>query len=247
MDEFDLHGRGRVIPFVGVVFAVAGLLLAAIPVATTFFGKSLLDAAALEGHYAWLPTVFVISSMLTGGAVLRLAGRVFCGWGAEQRETDEAQGSQARDEEDEESGSQDRTPLPMVLVPTILVLAAAIIGLIPGAVPGIERAAAHFRDHAAYINWVLHDHVHFAPVATSHVEAFDYLYGAAATIGAVLVAALALFGSPLRRRVPDLVTRPVLVAVGGLRALHSGHIGDYIAWWTAGAAMFGGASLVLLR
>jgi hypothetical protein len=32
-----------------------------------------------------------------------------------------------------------------------------------------------------------------------------------------------------------------------LRELHSGHIGDYIAWWTAGAALFGGASLVFLR
>jgi multicomponent Na+:H+ antiporter subunit D len=216
-------------------------------VVTTFFGKSLLDAAALEGHYPWLPTVFVISSMLTGGAVLRVAGRVFCGWGAEQRADDEAQGSQAREEQDEETTGQDRTPAPMVVVPTILVLAAIVIGLIPGAVPGIERAAAHFRDQAAYIDWVLHDHVHFMPVATSHVETYDYLYGAGAVAGAVLIAAVALFGYPLRHRVPNLVVRSVLTAVGGLRQLHSGHIGDYIAWWTAGAAVFGGASLVLLR
>jgi hypothetical protein len=31
-----------------------------------------------------------------------------------------------------------------------------------------------------------------------------------------------------------------------LRGLHSGHIGDYIAWWTTAAAMLGGASLILL-
>jgi hypothetical protein len=31
-----------------------------------------------------------------------------------------------------------------------------------------------------------------------------------------------------------------------LRELHSGHIGDYIAWWTTGAALLGGASLILL-
>jgi hypothetical protein len=41
--------------------------------------------------------------------------------------------------------------------------------------------------------------------------------------------------------------QPVVVAVGGLRHLHSGHIGDYIAWWTAGAAALGGASLIFLR
>jgi hypothetical protein len=38
----------------------------------------------------------------------------------------------------------------------------------------------------------------------------------------------------------------VTAAVGGLRELHSGHIGDYIAWWTAGAALLGGSSLILL-
>jgi hypothetical protein len=38
----------------------------------------------------------------------------------------------------------------------------------------------------------------------------------------------------------------VLAALNQLRILHSGHIGDYVAWWTAGAALLGGASLVLL-
>src|SRR5437763_3075263 len=92
MDEFDLHGRGRELrPIVGAMFALGGLLLAAMPLTTTFFGKSLLDGGALEGGYAWLPTVFVISSLLTGGAVLRVTGRVFLGWGPEQRADEEEQ------------------------------------------------------------------------------------------------------------------------------------------------------------
>src|SRR5205807_1447497 len=65
IDEFDLHGAGRALPVVGVLFAIGGLLLAAVPVVTSFFGKSLLDAAATEGHYAWLPAVFVFSSIFT--------------------------------------------------------------------------------------------------------------------------------------------------------------------------------------
>ena len=32
-----------------------------------------------------------------------------------------------------------------------------------------------------------------------------------------------------------------------LRGLHSGHIGDYIAWWTTGAGLLGGACLLALR
>jgi hypothetical protein len=44
-----------------------------------------------------------------------------------------------------------------------------------------------------------------------------------------------------------VVIRPVLGAVAGLRQLHSGHTGDYVAWWTVGTALFGGASLILLK
>jgi multicomponent Na+:H+ antiporter subunit D len=245
VDEFDLHGKGREVPWAVALFAVGGLLLSAIPVATLFFGKSLLDGAALDGGYPWLPAIFVISSMVTGGAVLRVSGRLL-GWGPSDC-GDEQQAAEAREEEPEEEAPRDYTPPLMLLVPAVLLLGAIVIGLIPGAVPGIEVAAGHFHDHAAYINWVLHGHVHFEHASTSHVEGFDYAYAAGATLGALALAAVGLFGRPLRRRVPNLLLRPVVVAVGGLRQLHSGHIGDYIAWWTAGAAALGGASLIFLR
>jgi multicomponent Na+:H+ antiporter subunit D len=247
IDEYDLHGRGRELPLTGVLFAAGGLLLSALPVVTLFFGKSLLDGAALDGGYPWLPAIFVISSMATGGAVLRVAGRVFLGWGASQRR-EEPQVRQAREEEDEETAPRTLTPPLMLLVPGVLLLAAVVIGLIPGAVPGIEVAAAHFRDHLSYIDWVLHGGTpHFPTASTSHVESFDYLYGAGATIGALALAAVALFGAPLRRALPAPLIQAPLGAVIALRRLHTGHIGDYIAWWTAGAAALGGASLIFLR
>jgi multicomponent Na+:H+ antiporter subunit D len=244
IDEFDLHASGRAMPAVGALFAIGGLSLAAMPVVTTFFGKSLLDGAALDAHYRWLPTLFVIASALTGGAVLRVAGRVFVGWGASQRR-DVGQAEEAR-EEHEGTGGRDHTPALMVLVPAVLLLGAIVVGLIPGAVPGIEVASAHFTDQAAYIAWVLHGVVHFAPAATSHVEGFDYAYAAGAVVGAIALAAASLFGYRLLERLPGRPVGAVAAALGGLRQLHSGHIGDYIAWWTAGAAALGGASLILL-
>ncbi len=246
VDEFDLHGKGKVIPAAGILFCVGGLLLSAIPVVTLFFGKSMLDGAALSGGYPWLPAVFVISSMFTGGAVLRVAGRVFLGWGPAQS-GDQHQARAGREEQDEERAPRQSTPPLMLVVPGMLLLGAIVIGLIPGAVPAIEVAASRFHDHLSYIGWVLHGRVHFRPASTSHVEWFDYLYGAAGTLGAVALAGLGLFGGRLRRALPNALLRPVVVAVGGLRELHSGHIGDYIAWWTAGAAALGGASLIFLR
>jgi hypothetical protein len=38
-----------------------------------------------------------------------------------------------------------------------------------------------------------------------------------------------------------------MVVVSTLRGLRSGHIGDYIAWWSAGASVLGGVLLVALR
>jgi len=247
VDEFELHGRGREIRVAGVLFGIGGLLLSAVPGVTSFFGKSLLDSAALEAHDPWLPAVFVISSILTGGAVLRVTGRVFMGWGASEREEDVQVAGAAR-EGDEETTRRDHTPPLMLAVPAVLLVGSIVLGLIGGVVPGIERAAAHFHDHAAYARWVLRGQpAHFVPVATSHVEAFDYLYAAGATVGALALAALTLFGYRLLPRTPSAVLGPPRTALAALRRLHSGHIGDYIAWWTAGAAALGGASLVLLR
>ena len=245
VDEFDLHGRGRELRAAGVLFGIGGLVLSALPGVTAFFGKSLLEGSALEASYPWLPTVFVISSILTGGAVLRVAGRVFLGWGAPEREED----IQTRQppESDEERVERDFTPPLMLVVPGVLLAGAIVVGLIPGAVPGIETAASRFVDHSAYAAWVLRGTpAHFAHVPATHVETFDYLYGAAGALGAVGIAALTLFGAGLRRRLPVGFEGPPRAALTALRELHSGHIGDYIAWWTLAAAMLGGASLLLL-
>jgi multicomponent Na+:H+ antiporter subunit D len=247
VDEFDLHGKGRATPITGVMFAVGGLLLSGIPIVTVFFGKSLLDSAALEAGFWWLPSVFVLCSMLTGGAVLRVSGRVFLGWGPAEA-PDGRQAQAGREEEDEEEGgSTDRTPRQMLAVPGLLLLAAIVVGLVPGVVPGIEIAAGHFTDHASDLNWMLRGVVSLPSETTSHIEGFDYLYGAGGTVGAVAVAGLGLFGRPLRARIPEALLAPWLAGLGTLRRLHSGHIGDYIAWWTAGAALIGGSSLIFLR
>ncbi len=247
VDELDLRGEGRRTPITGALFAAGGLLLSAIPPATLFFGKSLLDGAALHGGYSWLPGVFVIASAFTGGAVLRVAGRVFLGWGPAEHGAG-CQARQAREEEDEERHSRQRTPPLMLIVPAAMLTAALLVGLIPRVLPGVEIAAAHFTDHLAYAGWVLRGAApHFPAASTSHVAYYDYLYGFGATLGALALAGLALFGSRLRRRMPQTLLQPVRAAVGGLRELHSGHVGDYVAWWTAGAALLGGASLLFLR
>jgi multicomponent Na+:H+ antiporter subunit D len=249
IDEFELHGRGRVLPFLGVLVALGGLFLAAIPPFTTFSGKSLLEASASGLGYGWLVAVFVIVSAATGGAVLRVAARVFLGWGPrEEPEFGRMQASAASEEEGEMTDERDETPPLMLIVPALLLALAAAVALIPGAVPSIENAAARFADHGSYASWVLAGvHPHWPAQPISHVSADDVGYAIVSVLGAFAFAALGLFGRPLRESLPTRVRVPGLAAVHGLRRLHNGHIGDYIAWWTAGASVIGGTCLIALR
>jgi multicomponent Na+:H+ antiporter subunit D len=113
-------------------------------------------------------------------------------------------------------------------------VAAAVAGLVPGLVPGIERAAAQFHDQSAYTAAVLAGRSPlYPPVATAHVTASAWIYSLIATGGAFVAAAVGLRG------------RHVVPARLGdvLHAAHSGHIGDYIAWWTFGMSVLGGLLL----
>jgi multicomponent Na+:H+ antiporter subunit D len=244
VDEYELHGRGRAIPVVGVLFALGGMLLAAVPPFTTFAGKSLLEAASSGAGDGWLIAVFIFVSAVTGGAVLRITGRVFFGWGpTEGPEPEQAQAAH----EGEMGKERGRTPLPLLVPPIALLCCALAVALIPGAVPAIEQGASRFADHGAYAAWVLHGVTpHWPALAHSHVSGEDVLYGVLSVVGALAAAALGLFGRPLRDALPERLGASGGAAIHALRGLHSGHIGDYIAWWTAGVSLFGGVCLLTL-
>jgi multicomponent Na+:H+ antiporter subunit D len=247
IDEYDLHGRGRELPLVGAMMAIGALMLAALPPFTTFMGKSLLEEGASAVGYNWLIVVFVFVSAMTGGAVLRVTGRVFLGWGPTEG-PHRGQAEAAREESAEETGEPAGTPPLMVVVPGVLLVGVLLLGLIPGAVPGMERLAAQFVEHRAYAAWVLHGaHVPIPVLPPSHVSADDYGYSLLSTVGAVGLAGIGLFGRPLRDSIPRVVAHPVESAAAVLHELHSGHIGDYITWWTAGVSVVGGVCLIALR
>jgi multicomponent Na+:H+ antiporter subunit D len=247
VDEYDLHGRGREVRVAGVLFAVAGLLLAAPPPFTEFQGKSLMESAASEIGYGWLSAVFLVVSALTGGAVLRVAGRVF--WGLGPSEGPDAQQARAAEERvDETREDRDHTPPLMLIVPGVLLAATVIAGVVPGAIDWVARSAVKFTDHHAYAAWVLHGRgPHWPPAPPTGVEGIDVILALLTVAAAFVVAGAGLFGRPLLARLPGQVHGGARGVVVGLRGLHSGHIGDYIAWWTTGAGVLGAACLLALR
>lgn len=247
IDEYDLHGRGREIPFVGVLMAIGALLLAGVPPFTAFAGKSLVEGASSQTDYAWLAVVFVIVSALTGGAVLRVTGRVFLGSGPSEG-PDPSQARAAEERVDEEHGpprahahDDDRRP-------------CGIAGPCCCSRPRPRRnprgRAGRRSVRGSRCVRAVGTRVRARELAGDVCNPLAglgcALRPAGPGAGQIAAAALGLFGRPLRESFPRGLQNTTRDALRGLRHLDSGHIGDYIAWWTAGASALGAVCLLAL-
>ncbi|MGD6740652.1 complex I subunit 5 family protein [Streptomyces sp. BH106] len=179
------------------------------------FGTALGKGTTEEAAGTVGTALFLVVSAVTGAAVLRVAARVF--WGVGPRpERSRSATTTGGDEEPETSEPLRRVPLPMVAVPGLLLAGALVAGLVPAFAEGVGRA---FEAPAA-----------LAP----HWTAASVLTGLLSTVCAAGCAAL-----PLRRGAP---TEPY-AWTAPLRRLHSGHIGDYVAWFVLGTALLGALAL----
>jgi multicomponent Na+:H+ antiporter subunit D len=128
--ELELQGRGRRLWMTGGLFVLAGLSLVGLPPFGTFLGKALIEESAKHLDQSWITAVFVIVSVLTGGAVLRPAGRIFAGWGPVYGELSSTESEEEESERETQEG-YGRTPAVMLLPVTVLVGAGLILGMVP--------------------------------------------------------------------------------------------------------------------
>lgn len=214
IDEVALFGRGRDLRRLGVVFAVAGLALAAVPPFGPFLGRAMIEDAASHQGYWWVAPLLAIASGLVGGAVLRVVRTVFLGRGPVP-----PRHPACRDDEATELDDDPGTPAATVAAGTLLLVAGLAWGVVPGVADAAASAAARFTDHAGYLGAVLQGARDVAPAPSAPpLTAAAWLYGAASGLLAIALACA--------RTIPE----------GPLRALHSGRIGDYVAWAMVGAA-----------
>ncbi len=249
VDESRLHGRARHLRATGAVFTLAAFGLADLPPFATFLGKGYIDDSAAAHGLPEVTAVFVACAILTGGAVLRVAGGVF--WGLGDAPSEDAQmAREAAEETSETDQGKQRTPLTMIIPPAVLVAAAAAIGVIPSLGPAVEAAAVRFEDQPGYIATVLHGaHItHPAAVAAAQpagITLAAVLTGTGSALGALVLAALALYW----RRLP-LLRRGYEPGVGlpaAIRRFQSGVVNDYVTWLVLGLACLGGALALTIR
>ena len=243
-DELELRGRGRRAPFAGALFAACGIGLALLPPFGPFLANSLVVDSARRIGYGWVPALLALATALSAGTILRAWARIFGGLGDAEDPLLSPEPSEVT-EEPEQTG---RISPPLLWGPAA---ALAVAGLGLAFAPGLAGEAIHhaqrFQDRAAHAREVLRGIRPSPSSAPSYSPSTAaLLYGLAATLGAVAFAAFGLY----RRRLPALLRRGaarVEPAFTGLKALHSGAVGDYVTWVVVGAAALGGVFALALR
>ncbi len=276
VSEIKLRGGGRGLAVTGVTIMLGALVLADLPPYVSSVGHALLVTAADQAGLPWLEIVIAVCVILSSGAVLRAAGRIWLGWGDRESSgpdtgTADDPGEEAEDRSDtadaagklgadgttgadrgqdgrERSGRLRRVPLTMVLPPLALLAIGLGLGLTSGIEEHAAAAAAAFSDRAAYAAAVLR--THGGPVPTGGRVVVPA--SPAASAGGVLtdlgqvLAALCVAAIALDRRAAAL-RRALAAGTGWLRRLHSGLVGDQVAWLAAGLALLAALSEAALH
>jgi multicomponent Na+:H+ antiporter subunit D len=180
--------------------------------------------------------LFVVVSAATGGTVLRVTARVFFGLGPVPGDPGER--DQTKGVEEQEANLSGQPPT-MVLAIAVLLLSSLALGALPGAHRAAEHAAAYFVQGSGYARAALSRLPgNLSVAAVGNWDVTGLALGFLSALLAVGVAAGGLYTKAIVAKAGALgeVGKKV---IGGLRSLHSGHIGDYVTWLMVGdAALF---------
>ena len=236
VDELRLHGRGRKLPVVGVLYGLGAVGMIGLPYVGLYLGHAQIDEGATLDGINWVQPLLMVAAGISAGAILRSGARVFLGWGPKEDTLLTQQ-----DKEDPPSTEKMRGLL--VVVTAVMLALGLAVSLVPGLGQRAEAGADRFRDRAAYAQFVLHGkpmpttpQLPFAIEPTA-LESIGYGLG-----GGVIALGVAAWGL-WRRRVPSFAGPPIRV----LKAVHSGIIGDYVTWIVVGTAVIGGVWAVTIR
>jgi multicomponent Na+:H+ antiporter subunit D len=242
VNETALHGAGRRLRATGIVFTLAALALADLPVFATGLGKGWVQDSAAWRGLGWITAVLLGCSILVGGAVLRVAGGVFFGLGDPPGE-DPQMAAQSSEETSETTRGKRLTPLVMIVPAAALVAAALALGVLPHLGAAVEAAAVRFTDQGGYAAAVLAGRDVIHPVTRYGSQPAvrtlaSLLTGTASAVGALLLAFVALYW----RRLPLLRhgLEPGRGLVRPITRFQSGMVNDYSpgSWpeWPVSAA-----------
>jgi multicomponent Na+:H+ antiporter subunit D len=231
----DLAGRAREVRVPATLLVVGAALLAGAPPGGLFVGKAGIADAAEAAGLGWVGPVLYLAATLTGVALARAAAHLWWGWPTARDPIGRiAEGSR------ETLDGADR--LVFRAAPVVLV-AAAVVAAVPAFSAAVAQVAGAMADPAVHLAAVTGGATPAGEAAVldpwkASSLAWGLGAGVAALAGGVLLA---------RPRAGRALWSGSGAAMGPLRRLHSGHVGDYAAWATFGAGACCAWVLVVLR
>jgi multicomponent Na+:H+ antiporter subunit D len=242
ISEKELFGAGKALRWTAVLWFLGGLGLAGAPPLLSAVAEAGISKAAEEAAAPGLSFLFVVAGVLTAAAVFRVGSHVFFGWGSKPL-TDSA----ADVGELPETAPENEKAFWFHYAPPIICLALAVLlAAFPGWLPILQSAATSLVNQSAYLHTV-----YVGQISSSGGPTWaDGLNSAYAKGGLAIVLAVSLAAtSVFHLRIPRSLRIGIFLERGipALRAMQSGHPGDYVLWISVGLSTFGFAALLLLR
>jgi multicomponent Na+:H+ antiporter subunit D len=242
ISEPVLFGRGRGLRWSALLWFLGAAGLAGAPPFATMLGEAGASNAADLAGVPGISFLFLFAGVMTGAAVLRVGMHTFWGWG-DKPLTDRG----ADVGELPETKAEDRKIFWYQFTPAaICILGSAGMTVVPGWLAFVRNGAGALCNQAAYLHTVYAGQsVGIVLPSWSHAIASAALRGSVGFVLAVGLACSSVFRLRLWRSF-----RFGAFLEGGvrpLRAMQSGHPGDYVLWITVGVAVFGSAAMLLLR
>ena len=230
VDEFALYGKGRDERLTRWLLPLGALALAGLPPFGTGLGKAVSEESA--GSVA-LMALFVLVSAATGGAVLRASLRIHFGLGARPQDID--RDTTEGEDEQQEGRFPERLPATMVGAIAMLLIGGLLIGCVPMMAESIGTGSLRFLDRAGLVAQALHGAGQY-PIGGMRDVEWTWSGAALGLLSAALAAAIGFIGVHFGLgRLRGVLRAPLHV----VHRLHSGHVGDYVAWLVLGMAAVG--------
>ncbi len=220
--------------YTAALFILGGWGLAGAPPFATLLGEHFISHSAEAVHQHWLVYIFIFAEVLTSAAVLRIAFRIFFGWG-QPAPSDK---SSSIEEKPETEHSHQRTPAAMFVPAAALIMLGIVLTFLPQIQSRATESAYEFTNQSVYAASVL-DNVQITSTQNAQPEnlSSSIVHSCIALLLSVLLALSTVFRHKLGRAVN--FTRSLELGNSWLRQAHSGHPGDYVAWLSFGTALVG--------
>jgi multicomponent Na+:H+ antiporter subunit D len=238
LDEARLARRPSRYGPIALFFVAGGLAIAGPFPTGAFLAKAWIGHAARGAGLPFVAPLLAFASIVTAAAIFRVAARIF--WGLEPPHPD------ALGPKDDPESEELPSPRPVAIwalyaTIALLLLPSLALGACHGKLGGVIRAAAELGSGELYRSVRLgHGVVDVVVPQEPTVEPLVVATSFGSPLLALAIAALSIVHERLPRGLRRL-TATLVEPVAALRRLHSGAIGDYVALFVLGAALFAGA------